>query len=136
MDYFLQVKEINELRFVLCPKRMNDAQFWVVYFSLARKYMPPEAFDPGFQVPEGDKPAEPQRNLLELQRGIQKTFETARQTASKWRDRATNKMHAAGGSQALSTVCACRPHNYVSPMYQTAVPFTISWNSAFASLFY
>ena len=91
-----QVKEINELRFVLCPKRMNDAQFWVVYFSLARKYMPAEAFDPGFAVPEDGEKGEPQRRLLDLQTGIRKTFETARQTASRWRDRATNTLQPAG----------------------------------------
>ena len=92
----LQVKEINELRFVLCPKRMNDAQFWIVYFSLARKYMPPEAFDPGFSVPEAGEKGEPQRKLLDLQEGIRKTFETAKQTASRWKDRATNTLQPAG----------------------------------------
>ncbi len=43
------VKEINELRFVLCPKRMTDNQFWKVYFTLAQKYLPPEAFAPAPQ---------------------------------------------------------------------------------------
>lgn len=90
------MKEINELRFVLCPKRMNDAQFWIVYFSLARKYMPPEAFDPGFEVPKDAAEGDSQRRLLDLQTGIRKTFETARQTASKWRDRATNTLQPAG----------------------------------------
>ena len=41
-------KEINELRYVLCPKRMTDAQFWQIYFQLAKKYLPAEAFDASF----------------------------------------------------------------------------------------
>lgn len=43
------VKEINELRYVLCPKRMTDAQFWHIYFRLANKYLPEEASDPDFK---------------------------------------------------------------------------------------
>ena len=104
-DFDLQVKEINELRFVLCPKRMNDAQFWIVYFSLARKYMPAKAYDPGFQIPEGSRPAEPQRKFLDLQKGIQQTFDTAKQTASKWRDRATNTLQPAGTLRAPGSSC-------------------------------
>lgn len=45
------VKEINELRFVLCPKRMTDEQFWKIYFNLTKKQLPEAAFDPSF-VPE------------------------------------------------------------------------------------
>ncbi len=41
-------KEINELRYVLCPKRMTDAQFWQIYFQLAKKYLPEEAFDASY----------------------------------------------------------------------------------------
>lgn len=37
-------KEINELRFVLCPRYMTDARFWHIYFTLTRKYLPDEAF--------------------------------------------------------------------------------------------
>jgi hypothetical protein len=43
-----QAKEINELRYVLCPKRMTDAQFWHIYFQLAKKYLPAEAFDSSY----------------------------------------------------------------------------------------
>ncbi len=45
------VKEINELRYVLCPKRMTDAQFWQIYFQLAHKYLPEDAWDPAFKPP-------------------------------------------------------------------------------------
>jgi hypothetical protein len=39
-------REINELRYVLCPKRMSDATFWQIYFALARKRLPDAAFEP------------------------------------------------------------------------------------------
>ncbi len=45
------VKEINELRYVLCPKRMTDAQFWQIYFRLADKYLPEESTDPDYKPP-------------------------------------------------------------------------------------
>lgn len=41
----LAVKEMNELRFVLVPKRLRDEQFWAIYFTLMRGRLPPEAFD-------------------------------------------------------------------------------------------
>ena len=47
--------EINELRYVLCPKRMSDAQFWHIYFALARKLLPAAAFDPAFVPPPLDE---------------------------------------------------------------------------------
>lgn len=105
----LQVKEINELRFVLCPKRMNDAQFWIVYFSLARKSMPAEAFDPGFKVPQDGRDGDSQRRFMDLQAGIKKTFETARQTANKWRDRATNTLQPAGWLSHFQSFCSKEP---------------------------
>ncbi|KAL4450215.1 hypothetical protein ABPG77_010884 [Micractinium sp. CCAP 211/92] len=47
------LKEVNELRFVLCPKYMADEHFWHVYFTLARKYLPDAAFSwaPGEPLP-------------------------------------------------------------------------------------
>ena len=47
--------EVNELRYVLVPKRMGDAQFWQVYFALAKKLLPPVAFDPSFVPPPSDE---------------------------------------------------------------------------------
>ena len=47
--------EINELRYVLCPKRMGDAQFWQIYFALAKKLLPSAAFDPSFVPPPSDE---------------------------------------------------------------------------------
>ena len=44
-------REVNELRYVLCPKRMRDEQFWQIYFLLAKRLLPPEAFDPAYKVP-------------------------------------------------------------------------------------
>jgi len=37
-------KEVNELRFVLCPRYMKDARFWHIYFTLIKKYLPEEAY--------------------------------------------------------------------------------------------
>ncbi len=44
-------REVNELRYVLCPKRMPDAHFWQIYFLLAKGLLPEEAFDPGYKLP-------------------------------------------------------------------------------------
>ncbi len=48
-------REINELRYVLCPKRMSDATFWQIYFLLAKKLLPDAAFDPA-PVPAASHP--------------------------------------------------------------------------------
>lgn len=34
------VKEVNELRYVLCPRYMPDHKFWQVYFALAASHLP------------------------------------------------------------------------------------------------
>jgi hypothetical protein len=34
------VKEVNELRYVLCPRYMPDQKFWQVYFALAASHLP------------------------------------------------------------------------------------------------
>lgn len=52
------VKEINELRFVLCPRRMTDDRFWTVYFTLAKTHLPRAAYNrdtpvPTFAAPRG-----------------------------------------------------------------------------------
>lgn len=38
------VKEIDELRFVLCPKYMDDGEFWDTYFELMKDALPSMAF--------------------------------------------------------------------------------------------
>ncbi|PSC74256.1 BSD domain containing [Micractinium conductrix] len=38
------LKEVNELRFVLCPKYMTDEHFWHVYYTMARKCLPDAAY--------------------------------------------------------------------------------------------
>ena len=42
---------MNELRFVLVPKRLTDEQFWSIYFALTRARLPTEAFDTSLQAP-------------------------------------------------------------------------------------
>ena len=38
------VKEMGDLRFMLCPKYMKDERFWHIYFSMLKPDLPPEAF--------------------------------------------------------------------------------------------
>lgn len=89
------MKEINELRFVLCPKRMTDSQFWQVYFSLAKSFLPAEAFDPDHRVRES---TEATSRVAELQRGLKQTFDSARETAREWSSRAGGTLRPAGSS--------------------------------------
>lgn len=51
--------ELDHLRYLLCPKRMTEEKFWLVYFSLAQSHLP-EGCKTG-QVPELAKqdPASP-----------------------------------------------------------------------------
>ena len=89
---------------------MTDVQFWQVYFTLAKKYLPPEAFDPHFALLEA---TETQSKMTELQSGIRRTFESARETALDWSSRASGGLRPAGGTRVISnawqTVCiACR----------------------------
>lgn len=59
------MQEINELRFVLVPKVMDDAQFWAIYFALNRSSLPPECYDLSLQVDEQpvalDPPSRPRQ---------------------------------------------------------------------------
>ena len=40
-----RVKEVDALRFALCPKYMDDGVFWAIYFELVRKMLPAEAYE-------------------------------------------------------------------------------------------
>ena len=40
-----RVKEVDALRYALCPKYMDDGVFWAIYFELVRKMLPVEAFE-------------------------------------------------------------------------------------------
>jgi hypothetical protein len=68
------LKEINELRYVLCPKRMTDEEFWKVYFTLAKKHLPDEAWDLEFEPPPdppaGGAPAARPFNVAGLQKSL------------------------------------------------------------------
>jgi len=39
-----RVKEVDALRYALCPKVMDDGVFWAIYFDLVRKMLPGEAY--------------------------------------------------------------------------------------------
>ncbi len=64
---FADAQEMNELRFVLVPKRLTDEQFWSIYFALTRARLPKEAFDTSLQAPpqEPPKPAAIQQVRLQ-----------------------------------------------------------------------
>ncbi|KAL5073023.1 hypothetical protein RYX36_012007 [Vicia faba] len=36
-----RVKEMSQLRYVLCPRHLKDNQFWTIYFALARSHLAP-----------------------------------------------------------------------------------------------
>ncbi|KAF8060625.1 hypothetical protein HT031_004802 [Scenedesmus sp. PABB004] len=38
-----QVQQLQDLRFVLCPKVMDEHVFWLIYFTLCRRYLPEQA---------------------------------------------------------------------------------------------
>lgn len=90
------VNEINELRFVLCPKRMTDEQFWKIYFNLTKKQLPENAFNPDF-VPEDTAKQTPSTNPLsglDLQSKVQQLSSAARhfgeETTARLRSAAGN----------------------------------------------
>ena len=90
------VKEINELRFVLCPKRMTDEQFWKIYFSLTKKQLPEAAFDPSF-VPEASPTQSATSNPLssfDLQSRVQQLSIAARQLGEE----TTARLRSAAGN--------------------------------------
>lgn len=68
------LKEINELRYVLCPKRMTDEEFWKVYFTLSKRHLPEEAWDPNFVVPAAPPAAAPPPVLPFNVTGLQKSL--------------------------------------------------------------
>lgn len=96
LQFHIQVKEINELRFVLCPKRMNDAQFWSVYFLLSKKYLPLEAFDPDVQLDSLAQNRDTQQVLFDFQTGFKRTIDSARETAKTIATKATNALQPVG----------------------------------------
>ena len=114
------VKEINELRFVLCPKRMTDEQFWKIYFSLTKKQLPETAFDPSF-VPEGisNQPA-PSNPLssFDLQSKVQQLSTAARQLGEE----TTARLRSAAGtlSSQSPTAPAAKSPKYADDLGELA----------------
>lgn len=46
-----QVEQLHNLRFVLCPRRMDEDEFWMIYFALTKRYLPPEAWEQAVDKP-------------------------------------------------------------------------------------
>jgi hypothetical protein len=40
-----RVPQLQDLRFVLCPRKLDEYEFWMIYFTLCRRYLPKAAFD-------------------------------------------------------------------------------------------
>jgi hypothetical protein len=40
-----RVPQLQDLRFVLCPRKLDEYQFWMIYFTLCRRYLPRGVFD-------------------------------------------------------------------------------------------
>ena len=89
------VKEINELRFVLCPKRMTDEQFWKIYFNLTKKQLPEAAFDPSFvpEPPEKQTAATNPLSGFDLQGKVQQLSTAARHLSEE----TTARLRSAAG---------------------------------------
>jgi hypothetical protein len=64
------VGEVNELRFVLCPRYMTDQRFWAVYFALVQRQLPEAAarWAPGDALPpvSGDADAGRDEDFMSL----------------------------------------------------------------------
>lgn len=103
----LSVKEVNELRFVLCPKRMSDEQFWLVYFTLAKRYLPACAYDPDFVLPEAA--AGEDAASLGFKQSLER-LQKLSSTAKQWGSEAVATTRAAGVSvMAQSGLSPLRP---------------------------
>ena len=74
-----QVKEVDELRFVLCPKRMSDQQFWAVYFQLVRRHLPEAAYDLEAPLPELPSQADAGQSPVSLRERLQSLSTSAQQ---------------------------------------------------------
>ena len=114
------VKEINELRFVLCPKRMTDEHFWRIYFSLTKKQLPETAFDPTF-IPDGiaqqPAPSNPLSNF-DLQNKVQQLSSAARQLGEE----TTARLRSAAGtlSSQSPTAPAAQSPKYADDLGELA----------------
>ena len=105
------VHEVNELRYVLCPRYMDDQRFWQVYFALSKSHLPSIAFSwkDGDALPrisgeqdDKDKDPDPFMSLTGLQDQL-KTFGTKIQAAAS--AAATAAKHAKGpGGVELATL--------------------------------
>lgn len=42
-----KVPQLQDLRFVLCPRKLHEYEFWMIYFTLCRRYLPKAAFEAG-----------------------------------------------------------------------------------------
>lgn len=81
------VKEMGELRFMLCPKYMTDERFWHIYFSIMKPELPAEVFMWTAPAPGGgSKDANSETGMVEgVFREIKSTWHTLEQGVAKTR---------------------------------------------------
>lgn len=109
------VKEINELRFVLCPKRMTDEQFWKIYFNLTKKQLPEAAFDPSFvpEIPAKQAAATNPLSGFDLQSRVQQLSTAARHLGEE----TTARLRSAAGGLSAAQSPKSNPGEQASPKY-------------------
>lgn len=93
------VQEINELRFVLVPKRMADQEFWHIYFTLACKYLPAHAFDPTHSAAPSTQRGSSSQGAAGLASfDLQDRFQQLSTSAKQWGAQASASLQAATAS--------------------------------------
>ncbi len=110
------VQEINELRFVLVPKRMTDQDFWRIYFTLARKYLPACAFDISNTA---DKASSSQAASTLAGFDLQDRFQQLSVSAKQWGAQATASLQAATASGQRQGLLPQTLWQKLSPAQQT-----------------
>ncbi|WIA15278.1 hypothetical protein OEZ85_001949 [Tetradesmus obliquus] len=87
-----QVPQLQDLRFVLCPKRMDEYVFWTIYFTLCKRYLPVQTHE---EQPEQQQ-AQQQQQQEALARSSSGTNSSQQAGAP-----ATAAAAAAGGGSVL-----------------------------------
>ncbi|KAK9833157.1 hypothetical protein WJX74_008715 [Apatococcus lobatus] len=137
------VQEINELRFVLVPKRMTDQEFWHIYFTLARKYLPAHAFDPTHSAASSTQRSAEQGSSSQGAAGLanfdlQDRFQQLSTSAKHWGAQASASLQAATASgqrqgiipQALWQKLSPAQHTHASAQMAAADLADLSHRSA------
>uniref|UniRef100_A0A383W225 BSD domain-containing protein n=1 Tax=Tetradesmus obliquus TaxID=3088 RepID=A0A383W225_TETOB len=86
-----QVPQLQDLRFVLCPKRMDEYVFWTIYFTLCKRYLPVQRHE--------EQPEQPQAQQQQQQQQQEALARSSSSTSSS--QQAAGAAAAAGGGSVL-----------------------------------